>query len=226
MIYQNIEKAIFLNRPNRFIANIDINGKTEVAHVKNTGRCKELLISGSTIFVQEIISSTRKTKYDLISVYKGDKLINIDSQAPNKVFCQWVEQGHFLPEITLIKPETKFGNSRFDFYLETKSKKIFVEVKGVTLEENGIVRFPDAPTQRGVKHLNELCDAHKVGYDTYIVFVVQMSNATSFEPNDKTHAAFGDALRNAQRQGVHILALDCAVTIDGIFIENTVNVNL
>ncbi|MEG1964663.1 MAG: DNA/RNA nuclease SfsA, partial [Oscillospiraceae bacterium] len=163
MIYQNIEKAIFLNRPNRFIANIDINGKTEVAHVKNTGRCKELLISGSTIFVQEIISSTRKTKYDLISVYKGDKLINIDSQAPNKVFCQWVEQGHFLPEITLIKPETKFGKSRFDFYLETKSKKIFVEVKGVTLEENGIVRFPDAPTQRGVKHLNELCDAHKAG---------------------------------------------------------------
>ncbi|MEG2770494.1 MAG: DNA/RNA nuclease SfsA, partial [Oscillospiraceae bacterium] len=150
MIYKNIKKAVFIDRPNRFIANVEINGKIETVHVKNTGRCKELLLPKSTVFVQEVDSVTRKTKYDLISVYKGDRLINMDSQAPNKVFAQWAKEGNFLPDITLIKPETTFGNSRFDFYIETKTKKIFVEVKGVTLEENGTVRFPDAPTLRGV----------------------------------------------------------------------------
>ncbi|MEF9983812.1 MAG: DNA/RNA nuclease SfsA [Oscillospiraceae bacterium] len=226
MIYQNIKKAIFLDRPNRFIANIDINGETEVAHVKNTGRCKELLLAGSTVFVQEVNSNTRKTKYDLISVYKGNKLINIDSQAPNKVFAQWVKEGHFLSDITLIKPETKFGNSRFDFYLETNDKKIFVEVKGVTLEENGTVRFPDAPTLRGVKHLDELCVAKKYGYDSYVVFVVQMSDVALFEPNDKTHLAFGNALRHAVKEGVHILVLDCIVTPDSLCIKNPVDIKL
>lgn len=226
MVYQNIKKAVFLDRPNRFIAYIDIDGTTEVAHVKNTGRCRELLLPGSTVFVQEADSSTRKTKYDLISVYKGDRLINMDSQAPNKVFAQWVQEGHFLPGITLIKPETKFGNSRFDFYLETKSRRIFVEVKGVTLEEGGAVRFPDAPTLRGVKHLEELCAAAREGYDAYAVFVVQMSNVTCLEPNDTTHPEFGAAMRRAAREGVHILALDCAVTPDSLCIEKPVEVKL
>ncbi|MEG2087953.1 MAG: DNA/RNA nuclease SfsA [Angelakisella sp.] len=208
------------------MAHVEISGKIEVVHVKNTGRCQELLLPGSTVFVQEAESSTRKTKYDLISVYKGDRLINMDSQAPNKVFAQWVNEGHFLPEVTLIKPETRFGNSRFDFYLETKTKRVFVEIKGVTLEEDGIVRFPDAPTLRGVKHLEELCAAAKQGYTAYAVFVVQMNHVIRLEPNDKTHPAFGQALRRAAKEGVHILALDCAVTPDSLCIETPVEVKL
>ncbi|MEF9976100.1 MAG: DNA/RNA nuclease SfsA [Oscillospiraceae bacterium] len=226
MVYQNIKKGVFLERPNRFIAYVEIDGVREVVHVKNTGRCKELLLPQSTVFVQEVISDTRKTKYDLISVYKGDKLINMDSQAPNKVFAEWVKAGHFLPNITLIRAETKFGNSRLDFYLQTEDKKIFAEVKGVTLEENGIVRFPDAPTERGVKHLNELCAAVGEGYEAYAVFVVQMSGADSFEPNDATHPAFGAALRHAAKVGVHIIALGCKVTPDTLIIENSVKIKL
>lgn len=226
MVYPNIKKAVFIDRPNRFIAHIELDGVIEVAHVKNTGRCKELLLAGSTIFVQQADSKTRKTKYDLISVYKGDRLINMDSQAPNRVFAEWVGEGQFLPDITLIKPETKFGNSRFDFYLETVDQKIFVEVKGVTLEENGIVRFPDAPTERGVKHLNELCAAVKAGYSAYGVFVVQMSKVTHLEPNDKTHRAFGDAMRRAAEEGVHLLALDCHVTPSSLKIGKPIAIKL
>lgn len=226
MTYQKIKKAVFLDRPNRFVAHIELDGKTEVAHVKNTGRCKELLLPGSTIYVQEADSSTRKTKYDLISVCKGDMLINMDSQAPNKVFAQWVKEGRFLPGITLIKPETTFGNSRLDFYLETAETKIFVEVKGVTLEEKGVARFPDAPTQRGIKHLEELCAAVRAGYQAYGVFVVQMSPITRFEPNDQTHPAFGEALRHAAREGVQLLALDCSVTPNSLCIAQPVEIAL
>ncbi|MEG1459037.1 MAG: DNA/RNA nuclease SfsA [Acetivibrio sp.] len=226
MIYKNIKKAIFIDRPNRFIAHVDMDGEIKVVHVKNTGRCKELLLPGSHVFVEEVNSSTRKTKYDLISVYKGDKLINMDSQAPNKVFGEWVKEGMFLPNITKIRPETKYGESRLDFYLETETQKIFVEVKGVTLEENGIVRFPDAPTIRGVKHLEELCAAKKEGYESYVVFVVQMSPVIRFEPNDKTHLNFGNALRHAQKEGVHILVLDCIVTPDSLCIRKPVDIKL
>lgn len=226
MVYEKIKKAVFLERPNRFVAVVDIDGKTEVTHVKNTGRCKELLLPGSTVFLQEVDNPTRKTKYDLISVYKGGRLINMDSQAPNKVFAQWVEEGHFLPDITLIKPETRYGGSRLDFYLETPTQKIFVEVKGVTLEQDGIVRFPDAPTLRGVKHLEELCAAVREGYTAYAVFVVQMGSVTHLEPNDSTHPEFGAALRRASAAGVHILALDCAVTPNSLCIEKPVDVKL
>lgn len=224
MTYTNIKKAVFLERPNRFIAHIELNGNIEVCHVKNTGRCKELLVPGATIFVQEFDSSTRKTKYDLISVLKGDRLINMDSQVPNKVFYEWASDGHFLPNITHIKPETKYGNSRFDFYMETPDQKIFVEVKGVTLEEHGVAMFPDAPTERGVKHIGELIEAKQQGYESYLIFVIQMEHIQYFTPNSMTHEAFALKLNEAQEQGVHILAMDCHVSENSIVMGSPVRV--
>ncbi|MCL1879976.1 MAG: DNA/RNA nuclease SfsA [Actinomycetia bacterium] len=170
MIYTNTVKATFLSRPNRFIAHAKIGGETAVAHVKNTGRCKELLIPGATVILQESDNPERKTKYDLIAVYKGERLINMDSQAPNKVFLEYVKSGQHIDGITLIKLEAKYGGSRFDFYVEAGQRKIFIEVKGVTLEEDGVVLFPDAPTKRGVKHLNELAECVQEGYETQVVF--------------------------------------------------------
>lgn len=211
MIYDNIYKGIFLERPNRFIAYVEIDGAKEVVHVKNTGRCKELLIKGVTVFCQKFDNPNRKTKFDLISVVKGDRLINMDSQAPNKVFGEYLQQGKLFSDIKLLKPECKYSDSRIDFYVETESEKIFLEVKGVTLEDNGVVRFPDAPTERGVKHLNELIKATQEGFKAYAVFIIQMDNVKYFEPNDVTHKAFGDALRNAKKSGVNLLALDCRV---------------
>ena len=180
MKYENIKKAKFINRPNRFIAHIEIDGKEEVAHVKNTGRCKELLTEGATVYVSESDNPERKTRYDLVKVIKGDRLINMDSQAPNKIFHEWVKKGNLFKNITLIKPESKYKNSRFDFYIEADGKKIFVEVKGVTLEDKGVVRFPDAPTERGVKHINELISALEDGYEAYIAFVI--GEKTRWEP--------------------------------------------
>lgn len=209
MIYDNIKKAEFIDRPNRFIANVFLNGKKTVCHVKNTGRCKELLIPGSTVFLDESQNPERKTKYDLISVYKGDMLINIDSQAPNKVFGEWISH-----KVDFVKPECTHGDSRFDFYLEKDDKKIFAEVKGVTLEQNGIVRFPDAPTLRGIKHINGLCECIKEGYESWIVFVIQMEKCKFFEPNKITHPEFAEALKIAEKQGVKIKALKCSVTPD------------
>ncbi len=225
MKYKNIKRAKFISRPNRFIANIEINGETEICHVKNTGRCKELLIPNANIFVQEIDNANRKTKYDLIGVYKGERLINIDSQVPNKIFHEWILDNDFFKEITLIKPESKYGNSRFDFYIESTSK-IFVEVKGVTLEENNVALFPDAPTTRGIKHINELCKSIKEGYEAYIVFIIQMKGVTYFTPNIKTHKAFGEALKNAKKQGVKIIALDCEVEETSIKVRDFVDVML
>jgi len=227
MTYTNIKKAIFIERPNRFIAHIELDGKTEICHVKNTGRCRELLLPGATIFVQEFDSSTtRKTKYDLISVIKENRLINMDSQVPNKVFHEWANDGNFMPNIVLIKPETKYGNSRFDFYIETTDEKIFVEVKGVTLEENGVAMFPDAPTERGVKHISELIEAKKQGYESYLIFVIQMAHIKYFTPNSVTHKAFALKLKEAQEQGVHLLALDCHVSENGIAMGNPVMIQL
>lgn len=226
MKYINIKKAKFLNRPNRFIAHIEIDGKEEICHVKNTGRCKELLIDNADVFVQEFDSPKRKTKFDLISVYKGERLINMDSQVPNKVFHEWVINSELFENIILIKPEHKYKNSRFDFYIETKTRKIFVEVKGVTLEENGVVMFPDAPTERGLKHINELIECMGEGYDAYIMFIIQMDDVSYFTPNIITHKEFGDTLLKAHKKGVKILALDCKITEDSIVANNYVEVKL
>jgi len=211
-------------RPNRFIAHVEIDKRLCVCHVKNTGRLGELLTKGARVFVQKSDNTTRKTMYDLISVYKGDRLVNIDSQAPNKVFGEWIP--FMFKNVTLVKPECKYNNSRFDFYIEADGKKIFVEVKGVTLEENGIVMFPDAPTQRGVKHINELCDCVEDGYEAYVVFVVKIDGAKYFTSNDKTHPEFGDALRAAYRKGVEILAYDCVVEADSLIVDEPVGVVL
>lgn len=226
MLYNNSLPATFLSRPNRFIANCDIDGESVACHVKNTGRCRELLVPGTPVILEKSSKQPRKTLYDLIAVYKGTRLINIDSQAPNKVFLEYVQAGRFLENITLIRPEYKYKNSRFDFYIEADNRKIFVEVKGVTLEENGIVLFPDAPTERGVKHVHELVAARENGYESYVVFIIQMSDVLYFTPNYSTHQAFGQALNWAQAQGVKIIALDCIVTENGIIAKDTVNVLL
>ncbi len=226
MKYSNIKKAKFLSRPNRFIAHIEVDGKTEIAHVKNTGRCKELLIPGATIFVEENNSQHRKTKFSLISVYKGNRLINMDSQAPNKIFYEWVQAGNFLSDVTLIKPEVTYKSSRFDFYIEAANKKIFVEVKGVTLEENGVAMFPDAPTQRGVKHVEELCHSLENGYEAYVVFIIQMNGIKYFIPNNKTHKEFGDALKQAKQSGVNIIAIECLVWENEIIADKIVKAEI
>ena len=226
MKYKNIKQAKFLSRPNRFIANIEIDGKTEICHVKNTGRCKELLVPNADIFVQEIDSKKRKTKYDLISVYKGRRLVNIDSQAPNKVFYEWVKVGNLFKGITSVKPEYKYKNSRFDFYIETIKAKTLVEVKGVTLEENGAALFPDAPTERGLKHVIELSECIKEGFETYIIFIIQMKDVLYFTPNVKMHKAFAEALTRAEKQGVKIIALDSHVTEDSIIVGDFVEVRV
>ncbi|MBO5743006.1 MAG: DNA/RNA nuclease SfsA [Clostridia bacterium] len=224
MKYENIKNGIFVSRPNRFIANVIINGKEEVCHVKNTGRCKELLIPGCEVILEESKNPLRKTKYDLIAVYKDKRLINIDSLAPNKVFGEWADK--YFKNVSLIKSEVKFGNSRFDFYIEADGKRIFAEVKGVTLEKDGVVLFPDAPTQRGLKHINELCEAVKQGYGAYIFFIVQMDNVKYFTPNKETHKAFADALKKAKKKGVKIKCFNCIVNEDELFIKNEVKVKL
>lgn len=226
MKYERIEKGRFIERPNRFIAYVKILGKKETVHVKNTGRCAELLVPGATVYVQKSDNPERKTQWDLISVEKGERVVNMDSQIPNKVVEEWIRKGNLFPDAKLIKPETTFGNSRFDLYIETDERKIFMEIKGVTLEDNGVVRFPDAPTERGVKHVEELCGAVKAGYEAYIFFVIQMKDVTYFAPNMKMHAAFGDALQKASKSGVKVLAYECQVEKDSIEITKEVPVVL
>ncbi|MBE6957155.1 MAG: DNA/RNA nuclease SfsA [Ruminococcaceae bacterium] len=226
MQYKKIVSGRFIDRPNRFIARVEIHGQVQTVHVKNTGRCRELLVPGATVYLQHSDDPSRKTAWDLIAVEKGERLINMDAQAPNKVFREWAESGSFLPDLTLLKPETTYGTSRFDFYAEAGGKRHFIEVKGVTLEEDGIVRFPDAPTERGVKHLEELISAHQAGYECWACFVVQMSDVKWLEPNDTTHPQFGAALRRAARAGVRILALDCAVTAETLAIKGEIPVRL
>jgi len=212
MVYEKIREGIFLRRPNRFIAEVEINGVTEICHVKNTGRCKELLVPGARVFVNQANNPSRSTKYDLIAVYKGERLINMDSNAPNRAFGEHLRQSGFIPDAALIKPEAKCGGSRFDFYIEAGKRKAFIEVKGVTLEENGIAMFPDAPTERGIKHLNELARCVAEGYEAYVVFVIQMEGVKHFTPNYITHPEFGAALKAAINAGVKAVALDCLVT--------------
>lgn len=226
MIYDNIKSGKFLSRPNRFIAHVEIDGKVEICHVKNTGRCRELLVPGAAVFVQEFDSAKRTTKYDLISVRKGGRLINMDSQAPNKVFREWLQNTDMFGNITLIRPEYSYRSSRFDFYIEADGKKILAEVKGVTLEESGIVMFPDAPTERGLKHLTELCESIEDGYSACMAFIIQMDNVLYFTPNNETHKAFGETLKRARALGVRIMAIDCHVTDNSITAKNFVDVRL
>lgn len=221
MNYNHIEEGRFISRPNRFIAQVDINGQEHSVHVKNTGRCKELLIPGARVFLEKSTNPNRKTGYDLVAVYKEDRLINMDSQVPNTIFKEWVQGGHFVDNVQRIKVESTYKSSRFDFYIEAlnpdgTTQKIYVETKGVTLEENGICRFPDAPTQRGIKHLRELMEAVTEGYQAYVVFIVQMKDVDYFAPNENTHPEFAQALREAASKGVHVLALECEVTHNGI----------
>lgn len=226
MKYTHIEQAVFRERPNRFIAYVEQAGKREICHVKNTGRCRELLVPGAEIYVQRQSNPARKTPLDLIAVRKGDRLINMDSQAPNRVAAEWLKSSGFFGPEAVIKPECRYGNSRFDFYIENGTRKAFMEVKGVTLEENGIVRFPDAPTERGVKHIQELAACTKAGYEAYIFFVIQMKGVRFMEPNDQTHPAFGEALRKAAAEGVIVMARDCIVSPDTLLIDESVEVCL
>ena len=224
MRYHNIEEGVFLKRPNRFIAVVKLKGEEVVCHVKNTGRCRELLVPGAPVFLEKSDNPNRKTQYDLIAVQKGNRLINMDSQIPNKVVEEWLLQGNLFGKDARVKREVSYGNSRFDLYIETEERKIFMEVKGVTLEENGVVRFPDAPTQRGVKHIKELCKCMKDGYEAYIMFVIQMEDVLYFEPNYATHPEFGNALSEAEKAGVHILAYICQVRKDLINLAKPVRV--
>jgi len=226
MIYLNICEGFFLSRPNRFIAKINLEDTVVLAHVKNTGRCKELLVSGARVILQKSDNFGRKTGYDLVAVWKNGRLINIDSQAPNKVFLEYLQSGRCIEGISFIKSEVTHGDSRFDFYVRAGQRRIFIEVKGVTLEEDSVVLFPDAPTERGVKHLNELSMCMGEGYEAMVVFVIQMSNVRYFMPNNKTHPAFGEALVAAEKAGVKIIALDCVVTENSLTIGKSVPVKL
>ena len=226
MQYGKILPARFLSRPNRFVARVEAEGEELVCHVKNTGRCRELLVPGATVWLEESPNPSRKTKFDLIAVEKGDRLINLDAQAPNKVFGEWAAAGGFREGLTLLRPETTYRSSRFDFYWESSKGRGFVEVKGVTLEEDGVVRFPDAPTLRGVKHLDELVKAREAGYEAAVCFVIQMENVRWFAPNDVTHPEFGQALRRAAQAGVEILAMDCAVTPQSLTMGKSVPIRL
>ncbi len=233
MKYEKIVKAKFISRPNRFVAVVDLNGKEISVHVKNTGRCRELLVPGATVYLDDFTfrQGKRKYLYDLVAVEKENLLINMDSQAPNKVVKEaLINKALKLPgmsDISVIKPETVYGDSRFDFYVEDKNgQKGFIEVKGVTLENNGIASFPDAPTDRGVKHLQELVNAKANGFHAYILFVIQMSGMKLFTPNDATHKAFGDALRSASKNGVNILVYECKVTPGTLEIAKPVSIDL
>ena len=226
MNYERIRKAFFIERPNRFIAYVQLDGEKETVHVKNTGRCAELLVPGAPVYIQESVNPARKTKWDLIAVEKGKRMINMDSQIPNKVVQEWIEGGNLFPDVRLVRPETTYGNSRFDLYVEAGDSRIFIEVKGVTLEEDGVCRFPDAPSDRAVKHMEELVRAKKEGYETYVFFVIQMKDVRYFTPNTDTHPAFAETLKKAAAAGVKILAYDCEVTSDSITIREPVDVVL
>jgi sugar fermentation stimulation protein A len=227
MRYENICSATFLARPNRFVAEVLLeNGERVVCHVKNTGRCRELLIPGVRVWLEKSENPARKTAYDLVAVEKGERLINMDSQAPNRVFGEWAAAGGAFGNVNAVKPEYRYGESRLDFCLETDRGCHLVEVKGVTLEEGGHARFPDAPTERGIRHIRELQRAVECGLDATLCFVIQMENIRSVRPNDETHPAFGAALREAAAAGVRVMAWECAVTPDTLTICRPVPVIL
>ena len=231
MKYNKIVKGKFISRPNRFIAIVDVKGTIETVHVKNTGRCKELLVPECTVYLSVSDNPHRKTKYDLVATEKEREdgkylLINMDSQVPNDVAEEWLKQGELFSKNAKIRREVTYGESRFDFYIEDGDRKAFLEVKGCTLEKSGVAMFPDAPTERGIKHIKELVKCIKNGYEAYILFVIQMKCVHEFVPNYQTHKAFGDALREASEKGVNIIAKDCEITPDSIEIKDFVKVNL
>lgn len=233
MRYEHMIEGIFLERPNRFIAYIMVNGKQVTVHVKNTGRCRELLIPGTAVIVKYhpgALEAGRKTEYSLIGVYKGKTLVNMDSQAPNQVAGEWLSDGGFTRDtgipITEIRREAVYGSSRLDLAFLAAGKQSYMEVKGVTLEIDQVAKFPDAPTQRGVKHVRELALAAKQGLGAYILFVIQMKGVRSFTPNMDTHPAFGEALREASGAGVHIMAYDCIVTEEELKLDKPVPICL
>ena len=225
MHYDSMVSGVFLARPNRFIAHVEIDGQAEVVHVKNTGRCRELLPVGAQVWCQHSANPNRKTKYDLITVKKAHRLINMDSQAPNLAAREWLAAGG-LGEIQNLKAETKHGDSRFDFSFTKDGKQCFLEVKGVTLENDGVCAFPDAPTERGAKHLRGLTEVVKEGCGAFVLFVIQMADVKYLHPNDATDPAFGAALREAAANGVQVLAMDCAVTEDSMQLRLPVLVKL
>ncbi len=230
MKYENVTRGIFLSRPNRFIANVEIDGVSKTVHVKNTGRCKELLIPGAEVYLEISKNPARKTKYDLIAVKKviGNKslLINMDSQIPNACAYEWLKNSTLFSRQASITREVTFGSSRFDIFVSDGDRKAFLEVKGVTLEKDGLALFPDAPTERGVKHIRELMRAVECGYEAYVLFVIQMKGVTKFTPNKETHFEFANALKEAQHCGVKILAMDCIVSSDSIFIDSPVPIEI
>ena len=236
MKYCNVTIGTFIARPNRFIAHVMLDGETVVCHVKNTGRCRELLTPGARVVLSIADNPARKTKYDLIAVWKGDVLINMDSQAPNIAFGEWARRTGFPDGLTELRAETKYGNSRFDFYYRIAGDKErlynsrngegFIEVKGVTLENGGVAAFPDAPTERGAKHVRELIKCRENGFGAYIAFVVQMPGMKYVTPNSATDPDFAAALREAAAAGVHIIALECAVTPDSMEITGFLPVKL
>ena len=220
MRYERIRTGTFLLRKNRFIAEVEMDGRVVDCHVKNTGRCRELFIPGVKAILQESNNPNRKTRFDLIAVYKNIQLLNVDSQVTNTVVEEWVKESGYFRDLKLVQREVSYGKSRFDIYVEYgEDKRAFIEVKGVTLEENGIARFPDAPTLRGVKHVEELITCMKDGYEAYLFFVVQMKHISHVEPNWKTHPEFGYALQKAVSAGVHLLAYDCLMTEDSIQVD-------
>lgn len=219
MKYNNITKGIFLSRENRFVAHVLIEGKREVCHVKNTGRLREILTEGTAVYLEKSDNSERKTAYDLVAAEKDGEIINIDSQAPNIAAGEYLRK--IFPECS-IKAECKYGSSRFDFYIEGDGVKAFAEVKGVTLFRDGKALFPDAPTQRGVKHVRELAECVGEGYGAFILFVIQSGKDVVFSPNDETHPQFGEALRKAQTEGVRIMAVNCDVTADSMTVREEI----
>ena len=225
MEYANMVAGRFLSRPNRFIAQVDIQGQTRICHVKNTGRCRELLIPGARVWCQAAANPNRKTQFDLIAVEKGSRIINMDAQAPNQAAAQWLSAGG-LGRLEDLQPEVTLGDSRFDFSFQKGGRRCYLEVKGVTLEENGVAKFPDAPTSRGTKHLRGLTQAAAQGYGAYVLFVIQLQPVAYFTPNDGTDPAFGQALRAAKAAGVALLAMDCQVTPWSMAIGQPVEVRL
>jgi len=220
MKYERVTMGTFISRPNRFIAKVEIDGKTETVHVKNTGRCKEILVPGARVVLYDSDNASRKTRYDLIAAYKGQTLINIDSQAPNAAFKEFIPSSGLFGKDPAVFPEHTHGDSRFDFYIESDDRKCFVEVKGVTLEFDGVVMFPDAPTERGIKHLRGLMRALDEGYECYVALIVQMKGMSYFTPNYATHEEFGKVLEEAYEKGVKILVYDCLVTEDSMKVDS------
>ena len=225
MHYDNMTHGLFLARPNRFVAHVQIDGQVEICHVKNTGRCRELLVPGCTVYCQRSGNPNRKTKFDLIAVRKGERLINMDSQAPNKAAGEWLAAGG-LGDISELRAEVKQGDSRFDFSFVKDGKRCFLEVKGCTLEQDGVCAFPDAPTERGAKHIRGLTRLVQEGYGAYILFVIQMADVKYIRPHDETDPEFGRALREAAKNGVTVLAMDCAVDVDRMEVRLPVLVRL